>query len=168
MAGPPVRRSLRLGGHWAGGCAEWHRRAGGGQLCHALPGGPAAATSAAATAAAAPRRPGEADVGDPGGRPAAPKTLVRVHADEQVVPQQHARATHDAAAAAGATQPPHYSLGLTTTVPHLAATAARVAPTFWAWKEPLAANTRTNEAALAVLYSTGVTTLFDPDYRYAD
>jgi len=63
---------------------------------------------------------------------------------------------------------PDYQLGLTTTAPNLAATTARVAPTFWAWEEPLAANTRTHEAALAVLYWTGVTTLFDPYYRYAD
>jgi len=58
-----------------------------------------------------------------------------------------------------------YQLGLTTTVPHLAATAARVAPTFWAREEPLAANTRTHEAALAVLYWTGVTTLVVPQSR---
>jgi len=56
-----------------------------------------------------PPGPGEADVGDPGGRPAAPKTLVRVHANVQVVPPQHARATHDVVAAAGATQPPRLS-----------------------------------------------------------
>jgi len=64
--------------------------------------------------------------------------------------------------------PLDYQVGLTTTVPRSAATAARVAPLFWTWEEPLAANTRTHEAALAVLYWTGVTTLFDAYFRYAD
>jgi len=41
-------------------------------------------------------------------------------------------------------------------------------PSFFACEEPLAADTRTYEAALAVLYWTGVPTLFDAYYRYAD
>lgn len=66
------------------------------------------------------------------------------------------------------TNPLDYQMGLVTNLPRSTTTRARVEPLFWTWEDPLAAGTRTHELALSVLYWTGVSTLFDAYFRYAD
>lgn len=68
----------------------------------------------------------------------------------------------------GVTNPLDYQPGLVTNLPRSARTEARVTPLFNTWEDPLAPGTRTHELALTVLYWTGVSTLFDAYFRYAD